>query len=368
MANNRPERGTGLLGMVSPSQLLMALLFFAFFTFLVSWKFALILMGSLLFHEFGHAWAMKLFKVPIKGMYFMPPFGLAVVAAEPWKTRKAETVIALMGPAWGLVLTAATYGVYLAGGSPLWAGVAGFMALLNLFNLAPINPLDGGRVAKSICYSLGTAAGFIMLTLGFTGAVWLGMYLNPIIFVLVGFMAIAEFNQELRLYRRRKDREAVIASLAEKLGCPADAAGVIAALQTEFDRIDRNGDAREHLARLNHELLEQADDFGYDPTDLLKIALWGMPAVAALGAYTKLFGHEPMPAVSGQECDPLSPDGQVRNSPLGTFLLESEMPKMTKRQLAVGLVSYLAMAAALYALVVLTNQVLPVTQVLSLLR
>jgi Zn-dependent protease len=364
---NQPSRGSGLFGMVSPNQLLLALLFFAFFTFLVSWKFALILMGSLMFHEFGHAWAMKLFRVPIKGMYFMPPFGLAVVAAEPWKTRKAETVIALMGPAWGLALTAATYGVYLAGGGPLWAGVAGFMAMLNLFNLAPINPLDGGRVAKSICYSISPAAGFIMLTLGFAGAVYLGMYLSPIVFVLVGFMAIAEFNQELRLYRRRKDREAVIASLAEKLGCPADASSVIAALQTEFDRIEC-GDAQARLAQLNPELLEQANDFGYDPVNLLKIALWGMPAIAVLGTYTKLFGHEPLPAVSGQECDPLSPDGLVRNSPLGNFLLESELPKMTKGQLAVGLVSYLAMAAALFGLMTLTNQVLPLEKVLLLLR
>jgi len=365
---NQDKRGSGLLGMVSPNQLLLALLFFAFFTFLVSWKFALILMGSLMFHEFGHAWAMKLFHVPIKGMYFMPPFGLAVVAAEPWKTRKAETVIALMGPAWGLVLTAATYGVYLAGGSPLWAGVAGFMALLNLFNLAPINPLDGGRVTKSICYSIGSAAGFIMLTLGFSGAVFLGMYLNPIIFVLVGFMAVAEFNQELRLYRRRKDREAVIAALAEKLRCPADASSVITALQKEFDEIDRRGDINARLGMLDEELMERADDYGYSPTDVLKLSVWAMPAIAALGSYTKLFSAEPLPATSGQECAPLSPDGQVRNSPLGTFLLESEMPKMTKRQLVVGLVCYLAMAAALYGLVVLTNQVLPVTEVLSLLR
>ena len=136
----------GMAKLFTPKQLLLAAIFLLYFSWILNWKLAIALMGALIFHELGHAWAMRRYGLRVSGFYFMPPFGLAVVTRDPWPTRQAEAVIALMGPFWGLLMTAATYGLYLATGQPVCAGLAAWFALLNAFNLLPTNPLDGGRV------------------------------------------------------------------------------------------------------------------------------------------------------------------------------------------------------------------------------
>ena len=66
---------------------------------------------------------------------FVPFAGLAVAPKRPWATRRQETVIALMGPAWGLVLAAALLLGHWLTGSLLLAGLGALTAAINLFNL-----------------------------------------------------------------------------------------------------------------------------------------------------------------------------------------------------------------------------------------
>ena len=56
----------------------------------------------------------------------------------------------MAGPLWGLAAAAASYGVYAATGSPIWAAIAQSGAWINLFNLIPIWQLDGGRGFRSL--------------------------------------------------------------------------------------------------------------------------------------------------------------------------------------------------------------------------
>jgi membrane-associated protease RseP (regulator of RpoE activity) len=66
--------------------------------------------------------------------------------------------------------------MYLVSGGPFWAGVVALIALVNLFNLLPIYPLDGGRLANSLFVSAGPraqilyliAAGVLVVGLAFT--------------------------------------------------------------------------------------------------------------------------------------------------------------------------------------------------------
>ena len=74
---------------------------FATYAYMFSWKFALILMAMIGFHECGHVWAMKRQGIKTKGFYFIPFFGGAAIADETFGTRWKEFVIAIMGPAWG---------------------------------------------------------------------------------------------------------------------------------------------------------------------------------------------------------------------------------------------------------------------------
>jgi Zn-dependent protease len=136
------------------------------YSYLFTWEFAVILLAAIIFHEYGHITGMKKCAMKTKGIYLIPFFGGAAVPDEQFKNRRDETFVALYGPFYGflLLLPFLFYGIIFE--SPLAVGLASFMALINLFNLLPINPLDGGRVVKSIAFSLNTKFGLFTMVLG----------------------------------------------------------------------------------------------------------------------------------------------------------------------------------------------------------
>ena len=122
------------------------------YSILFSFEFALALIGVLIFHEYGHLRAMKKFGIPTKGMYLIPFVGGLAVGDSP-KTRWQDVYISMMGPVYGLIMTIIFYLVYLITDSHFAGLVASVSALVNLFNLIPVHPLDGGRVVKSLVFS-----------------------------------------------------------------------------------------------------------------------------------------------------------------------------------------------------------------------
>jgi Zn-dependent protease len=115
-------------------------------------EFAVALVAILVFHEYGHLRAMKRFGIPTKGMYLIPFVGCLAVGDKP-KSRWQDVYISLMGPIYGLAMTLAFYIGYLITENHFVGLVASTSALINLFNLLPVYPLDGGRVIKSLVFS-----------------------------------------------------------------------------------------------------------------------------------------------------------------------------------------------------------------------
>lgn len=136
---------------------------FASYAYLFTWEFALIIMASLFLHECGHIWAMKRCGIKTKGIYFIPFVGGAAVSEEMCHSRGEEVFISLMGPIWGLLLAIVTGFLYYIYEEPIFAAAASWMAMVNLLNLLPISPLDGGRVIKSIGFSVQSTIGFCIL-------------------------------------------------------------------------------------------------------------------------------------------------------------------------------------------------------------
>ena len=353
--------------LVTGKELVLAALFFLVFAWLISWKFALVIMISLLIHEFGHGWALKRHGCGIRGFYFVPFLGLVVAPLEPWKTRWSETVIALMGPAWGFALGLVCLSLYFLTGEPLFAGLAMFNGYLNLFNLMPVNPVDGGRVAKSLAFSISPQAGLIVLVAGLCLTAWLGLYLSPIIVIFVGFAGYMDLKNEIRVQRQQRDRERVTALFAEKLGVEANAAAVTQALQRRFNDInDGLVDWSGLLADDDADLRRKMIRHGFSPHDILKLA-WTVTAVDAIEPHPPLLVGKPVYATSEQELWAI-PDGEgVAQTPLGKFLAARPLPAMTRRELAFGFAAYVALAAALLALLAVSATIMSFTELLKAL-
>jgi Zn-dependent protease len=115
-----------------------------------SWQFGVALVVMVIVHECGHVFAMWRSGVQVKGIYFIPFFGGVAVGKGVAKTRAAAAYIAINGPIWGMLLAFACLAGFGLTHEPLFAALAAWGAILNLFNLLPIFPLDGGRIVASL--------------------------------------------------------------------------------------------------------------------------------------------------------------------------------------------------------------------------
>ncbi|MUG96677.1 tetratricopeptide repeat protein [Scytonema sp. UIC 10036] len=146
----------GLLGGKLRTWLLLGslCLFIASYTKLFAAQSLIIFIAVLLFHEGGHLLAMKLFGYQDASMLFLPFLGAVATARKDDATLAQKFWVSLAGPLPGLIL-----GVGLAiasrnGGYSSWVTEAVWMLIgLNLFNLLPVYPLDGGQIANLLLFS-----------------------------------------------------------------------------------------------------------------------------------------------------------------------------------------------------------------------
>src|ERR1700730_7615028 len=139
--------------------------------------------------EAGHAIAMWAFGYRNISVMFVPLLG-ALVTANPkeipvWK----QAIMLLAGPVPGFVAGVAAL-LYLkehplnAWGVP-WTKVAVWAAVINLLNLLPINPLDGGKVFDIALFSRWPRARLVFVALSsiviFSYSVWAESYILLIV-------------------------------------------------------------------------------------------------------------------------------------------------------------------------------------------
>jgi Zn-dependent protease len=108
-------------------------------------KLGIVFILLLLMHELGHFYAFKAMGMPVSLPVFIPGFG-AFVTVPQAKTMTLDAFGALAGPLLGSAAAALCYAYGLMNGDQFWIACAHVGFLLNLFNLAPFPPLDGGRV------------------------------------------------------------------------------------------------------------------------------------------------------------------------------------------------------------------------------
>ena len=114
------------------------------------WWFAGGLVALLLLHELGHAAIIKAKGLRTSPIVFLPFFGAAISIKDQFRDASVEAETAWGGPAGGTLAACACFLVYLFTGHPFWLQLAYLGFLLNLFNLLPVSPMDGGRIVTAI--------------------------------------------------------------------------------------------------------------------------------------------------------------------------------------------------------------------------
>ena len=168
----------------------------AAYSLIWGWKFAVGFVLLLLVHELGHVFQLRREGVKASAPMFIPFLGAVIWARSFGGNALAEARVALAGPILGGLGTAAVAWLAFAVDSDLLRALAFTGFFLNLFNLLPVLPLDGGRAMAALSpwmWLVGFAA-LVVLTFAFP---------NPILplIVLLGGL------ETWRRWRERKSPE-----------------------------------------------------------------------------------------------------------------------------------------------------------------
>lgn len=141
----------------------------AAYAYLYTWRFAVGLVLMIFIHEMGHVWAAKRKKIPVSAPAFIPFVGALITMKRLPQDAKTEAYIAYGGPLLGTIGAVICYGLGIVTGKDIFYVIAMIGFFLNLFNLIPISPLDGGRIVGAISrwmWIIGVilALGLIILT------------------------------------------------------------------------------------------------------------------------------------------------------------------------------------------------------------
>ena len=153
--------------------------------------FAVMLVIALAVHEFGHLLAFRLMGQPWGRMIFLPFLGALAVPRQSFESQGQSVFAALMGPGFSAILAGLCMMPFWWGNAhPLIAVMGAVTAALNIFNMLPAEPLDGGIALRSVLSRLvGSYAHWALMGLG-AGITLAGLWLSMPVLILFGVLGI----------------------------------------------------------------------------------------------------------------------------------------------------------------------------------
>jgi Zn-dependent proteases len=152
------------------------------------WTFGVGFVVLLLIHEMGHYMVAKAIKLDVSLPIFIPFVGAAIRLKEEPKDAVIEAKVAIGGPLIGSLGSLICLIIGFLFNQDVFVALAYTGFMINLFNLIPLHPLDGGRIVSAISPKLW----FIGIPIG---VVALFKAFNPIIILLLIFGVIKVVEQ-----------------------------------------------------------------------------------------------------------------------------------------------------------------------------
>jgi Zn-dependent protease len=137
----------------------------AAYAWLWGWKFGAGVIALIFVHEMGHVIAYRLHGVKASAPMFIPLLGAFVTG--PLRNTWDRARISLAGPAVGGISAVVCVILWRATGSDLFRALAYAGFFLNLLNLAPVVPLDGGQATPAMAPQFCLAGSVALLALVF---------------------------------------------------------------------------------------------------------------------------------------------------------------------------------------------------------
>ena len=120
------------------------------YALLWGWWFAAGFVALIFVHECGHLVFARRLGLKVGAPVFIPFMGAFIALKDAPRNAWIEAWVGIGGPLFGALGAAACSGLFMATGNPLFSALAYTGCFLNLFNLAPVGFLDGGRIVTAI--------------------------------------------------------------------------------------------------------------------------------------------------------------------------------------------------------------------------
>jgi len=170
------------------------------YSWILGWRYAVGFVLLIFVHEAGHLIAARMMGLQVGWPVFIPFMGAMIALKEAPRNAWIEAVVGIGGPILGSIGALAVWSAYFFTGNILYLalGYAGFF--INLFNLIPIVPLDGGRIVTAI------SPWFWLLGLVILVPILL-MSANILLIIILVFLLVQSLPRVIALFRKRTDLE-----------------------------------------------------------------------------------------------------------------------------------------------------------------
>lgn len=166
------------------------------------------LMLFALIHELAHMSAGIILKLKPKTLEIQP-FGVGIVFESFENTEKNKIIIALAGPLINIIIAI----VFIYINIPNQSTIINANAMLAIFNLLPIYPLDGGRILKSIIKINNTeqaedivnkTSNILMITITIAASFLILIYKNIALFIIIAYLWVIVMKENKRYVLKKR--------------------------------------------------------------------------------------------------------------------------------------------------------------------
>jgi len=182
-----------------------------------SYKMLLLITAIVIVHELGHFLAMKYYRYSELGIFFIPLLGAYVSGTKREVSQQQSAIILLAGPIPGIILGVIFYLVdnnSVNGHYPFdisLSRIAMLLILLNLINLLPIYPLDGGQLLNRVFLDEESVLSKVFIFLSAALMVWVAWKLNFYILLIFPAMMLLRLrpDRKLDITEKRIEQEGI---------------------------------------------------------------------------------------------------------------------------------------------------------------
>lgn len=178
------------------------------------------LLAVLIVHELGHFLLMKRFGYRNVRMLFVPLMGAFVHGGKDEYKQKQSILVILAGPLPGIAIAAALWLLGFQWEIPWMIDVAFLSFMLNVINLLPILPMDGGRLLNVLFFHRMELFQLIFAFCSSLAMIALGFWLESYVLMVFGFMMgiqVRSMHRRYLVHKSLRDSNVEYTTTYEKL-------------------------------------------------------------------------------------------------------------------------------------------------------